>query len=321
MQSLNIFMQGLLDYAGLFPPATLSLQDALKNFAEYHHHDQKKWLGKFILPANKIDETISLLNNLNTFSTLNQKAPFSIILNSCDKLTDYPNYLEKDLIIINNFRKKFETTIDILSFEFLPPKEIFEPKNHTLLNDFISIFNNKIDYYKHKLEFYCELPLNPFLNEYIKSIIQCNNKQNSYKLSIKLRTGGVTPQQIPKSIEIAQAILLCAQEKISLKATAGLHVPVPNDNSDVGARLHGFLNIFSSLLLCYDHLLSIEEIDEIISHCSYEDFKFTDEGLFVRNKFISNEKMQQFRNLYIKSFGTCSFLEPIEHLQHHQFIL
>ncbi len=330
MQSLNIFMQGLLDYAGLFPPATLSLQNSLKNFAEYYHHNQKEWLGKFILPINKINETISILNKQNIFSTLENKAQLSIILSNCKSLSEYKNCAQNDLISIKNLINQIGNTINICSFEILPPIDIFNSGNTDLLKNFLIYSSEVLFEFKDKTDFYCELPLSEKLNDYLTTIKIHNENINLLKISVKLRTGGVTQQQIPSSKDIAEAIFLCAKHKIPLKATAGLHVPVPNENLQVGAKLHGFLNIFSCMLLCYNQILidkniiNIEEIKKIISSYSYKDFKFSETGLQIgenKDRFISNQSMTALRKNYIKSFGTCSFLEPIGHLHENHFIL
>ena len=321
MQSLNNFMQELLDYAGLFPPATLSLQDSLKNFAEYHHHNQKDWLGKFILPAKKIDDTILILNKLNIFSMLKNKVKFSVILSSSETLSEYKNTVKTDLISVNKLINQYGNIIDIQSFEVLPPKEVFNSDNTDSIKNFLIYSSEFLFQFKDKVEFYCELPFSEKLNDNLTAIKKHNDNINLLKISVKLRTGGVTPQQIPTSRDVANAILLCAKQKIPLKATAGLHVPVPNDNPQVGAKLHGFLNVFSCMLFCYDgQLLNLQEIEKIISSYSYSDFKFSDKGLHVGDKFIANSKIAELRKLYIKSFGTCSFLEPIEHLHENHFI-
>lgn len=319
MQSLNIFMQGLLDYAGLFPPANLPLQVSLKNFSEYYDHQQTNWLGKYILPVNKVDETISILNEHPLFSKLKNKANFSLIISNSETINDYSKILEKDITLIKKLTNQFEQTITLDSIEFAPPKEVFTTNNTKLIIDTLNILLEKFSYLDKINQFYCEVRVLENLHEYIQTISNFNQKISN-KIAIKLRTGGVTPAQIPPSIDIAKAIRVCAEQKIPIKATAGLHVPVPNDNPHVGARLHGFLNIFSCLLLCYDDLMSIENMENIISNYSYRDFKFTDSGLHVGNRYISNQKMTELRKSFIKSFGTCSFIEPIDHLKENHIL-
>ncbi len=313
MKSLNIFMQELLDYAGLYPPTNLTLQESLDNFSNYYFHKQKDWLGNFILPVNKIDETILILKEQNTFQKLNNKACFSIIISTCENISEYSNILENDILLIKKLIHKFENKIIIESIELFPPKEIFKSNNSNKTIDILNILKDKFSGIKSIKQLYCEIPFIENMNQYVEQISNFN-AHYSNKFAVKLRTGGVTPAQIPPAIQIAKAIRICAEQKVPVKATAGLHVPVPNDNRHVGARLHGFLNIFSCFLLCYDNLMSIEKMEKIILDYSYSNFKFTENGLCIEDNFISNEKMTELRKSFIKSFGTCSFLEPIDHL-------
>lgn len=326
MQSLNIFMRSLLDYAGLFPPESLNLQDSIINYINYQNHNQKNWLGKFILPANKIIETTSILSNKNIFSTIKNKIPLSIILTGCEKLDEFYNVLIQDIKNIENLENQFNEVIKIDSFEILPSKEIINTSHLNSFHKFTSHLNENLPEPLKKIELYCELPLtdNFFLEkkeEYLKNIKINNEIKDNIKLSLKLRTGGITPKQIPNSKDIAETIYLSSKYKIPLKATAGLHVPVPNNNPHVGAKLHGFLNVFSCMFFCYnEESINVKEMINILSSYSYPDFKFSNSGLQIDNYFISNNKLEELKIKYVKSFGTCSFEEPIQHLQNNYSI-
>lgn len=319
MQSLNIFMHKLLDYAGLFPPAKLPLLESLINYAAYTKHAQKDWLGRYILPCNKISASMEIILAQNLFKKNKHRAEFSIILNTSENLINLNNIIAEDVKLISEMHNKLKEYINIDSVEFCPPKEAYLPNKILHFHTVLELYTNQLTLLKHLKEIYIEIPFSENINEYVDILAKFNSK-NSTKFSLKLRTGGVTPAQIPSAYHVAQAIRLSAEHLLPLKATAGLHVPIPNDNPEVGARLHGFLNIFSCLLLCYDNLLSITEMENIILNYSYSDFNFTDKGLSIGNKFISNDTMNRLRNSFIKSFGTCSFLEPIEHLHENNFL-
>ncbi|WP_186648017.1 hypothetical protein [Fluviispira vulneris] len=321
MQSLKVFMNELLDYAGMFPPAQLSLEESLKNYAEYLSHEYEDMLGKFVLPANKIVETISFLNTHNSFSQVGKrKANFSIILSTCKNFSDFPSILQKDFQNIKLLSKNFETSLDILSIEFLPAEDILIANSNKRIEEYLSILFKQFSTLNKKIEYFCEIPLNDNFNKKINEIFEYNRSNSDNQVQIKLRTGGVKKDQIPSAKKIAQFISLCAQNKLGIKATAGLHVPIPNFNQEVGTVLHGFLNVFSSMMLLYKGGITEEEIEEIISDYTYEDFKFSHDGLKIRNFLLTNKEIENLRKKYIKSFGTCSFLEPIEHLIEHKIL-
>ncbi|HUR82727.1 MAG TPA: hypothetical protein VM733_18350 [Thermoanaerobaculia bacterium] len=56
MKSLHVLLENLIDYAGLFPPAALSMQDAVRNYARYRDSEYACALGKFIVPQARAGE-------------------------------------------------------------------------------------------------------------------------------------------------------------------------------------------------------------------------------------------------------------------------
>src|SRR4051794_21508870 len=54
--TLRAMMRRLVDYAGLFPPAELSMQDAAARYAEYLRSPDAWMLGRFVVPAERLDE-------------------------------------------------------------------------------------------------------------------------------------------------------------------------------------------------------------------------------------------------------------------------
>lgn len=55
-KSLRVLLEHLIDYAGLFPPAALSMQDAVRNYARYRDGDHAWALGKFVVPQARASE-------------------------------------------------------------------------------------------------------------------------------------------------------------------------------------------------------------------------------------------------------------------------
>ena len=55
-RSLRVLLEGLIDYAGLFPPAALTMQDAVRNYARYRDGEYAWALGKFVVPQARASE-------------------------------------------------------------------------------------------------------------------------------------------------------------------------------------------------------------------------------------------------------------------------
>lgn len=55
-RSLRALLEHLVDYAGLFPPAALTMQDAVRNYARYRDGEYAWALGKFVVPQARAAE-------------------------------------------------------------------------------------------------------------------------------------------------------------------------------------------------------------------------------------------------------------------------
>ncbi|MCC7155507.1 MAG: hypothetical protein IT161_13110 [Bryobacterales bacterium] len=56
MRAKDAFLKGILDYAGLYPPAALTLDEALISYAEYKQHSRSAMLGRFVVPADLLGQ-------------------------------------------------------------------------------------------------------------------------------------------------------------------------------------------------------------------------------------------------------------------------
>ena len=58
-RSLRALLEQLIDYAGLFPPAALTMQDAVRNYARYREGEYAWALGPFVVPQERVNEVPS----------------------------------------------------------------------------------------------------------------------------------------------------------------------------------------------------------------------------------------------------------------------
>lgn len=57
--SIRVLLDRLIDYAGLFPPAALSMEDAVRNYARYREGAYAWALGPFVVPKERVPEVPS----------------------------------------------------------------------------------------------------------------------------------------------------------------------------------------------------------------------------------------------------------------------
>src|SRR5947209_20170462 len=62
--SLRALLSGIVDYAGLFPPARLPLEPAIRNYARYRTEPESWMLGRFVCPAGRLGELSPFVEEL-----------------------------------------------------------------------------------------------------------------------------------------------------------------------------------------------------------------------------------------------------------------
>jgi hypothetical protein len=65
-RSAEALFANLIDYAGLFPPASLPMADAVRNYEAYRRGEHAWMLGRFVVPAERIEEALAASASLAT---------------------------------------------------------------------------------------------------------------------------------------------------------------------------------------------------------------------------------------------------------------
>lgn len=142
----------------------------------------------------------------------------------------------------------------------------------------------------------------------------------------KLRTGGLTPAAIPKATKLAQILFALAEAQIPFKATAGLHHPLPDNHpldyqpDSPTAQLHGFLNLGILASLLYWHKVTRSAALNLLNSTTLEDFHVQPDSLGWKDQFLTLEQITEARQRFWRSFGSCSFDQPIDDLKALQLL-
>jgi hypothetical protein len=292
INSLRDLLSGLIDYAGLFPPAALDMPAATRKYAEYRESEYNWALGRFVVPVARLDEfekaVVGILPNGgwegNEFWRLSA-------LGGAD--------LSSDLNRIAEFNQKpaGAAIIDTIEIKAGQPADI--EKAMTLMPA--------------KLAPYFEIPISDDPTELIKSVTETEARA-------KVRTGGVTADAFPSSVNLARFIKICAEEDVPFKATAGLHHPLRSVNKltyapdSATAMMHGFLNVFLAAAFAQNGM-EVDRLIELLEEKSSDAFQFDSGGVTWRDEMIVRGQLRNSRNLLAIAFGSCSFEEPIEDLK------
>jgi hypothetical protein len=289
LPSVRAAFGGLIDYAGLFPPARLPLAEAESEYLAARGGPQEWMLGRFIVPAatltalpETLDAALSVIvePNAEAFERvarqresgvcieaieipLNQSvAPFREQLSSAERL-DALGALEADLAV-NGLRNV--------------PAFVEIPRAHPWWNA---------------------------LSETMETL-------GHLKLGAKLRCGGLSAAAFPSVDELAAFIAAAVAAGVPFKATAGLHHPVRHIDESTGLTMHGFLNVLAAGALAL-HVDSAT-LREIAGEEEMSAFAFESDSFAWRDRRIGVPELETTRRDAFVAYGSCSFAEPVADL-------
>ncbi len=296
--ALRALTQDLIDYAGLFPPASLDMKRAVANYAAYLEHEAAWMLARFITPAKSLDDFQTAFDTLDEkplaawrISALSTPATFNENLR---RVTAF-NEINAERCAVDAFEIKVETIDEI--------KGVMRQLKSEAGDSSFDVF--------------FEITLN---DDAEKLIAATGFDAYAPYAHAKIRTGGVEPNNIPSSESVLRFIRTCPKHFASFKATAGLHHPVraeqnlTYETNAPRAVMHGFLNVFLAAAFILDGMNDADTL-RLLEETDAAAFAFTDEVAAWREHKITIDKLQIARLNFAFSFGSCSFTEPVEDLQ------
>ena len=287
--TVTALVTGLVDYAGLFPPAGLDMVTAVDHYARYRSDSSERMLGRFVVPVNRLDEFRAAAEG--HLPTRPDGAPWRLAaLLGGDVVTDLAGIARANVaysrpttgrLVVDVLEVKATTVaaVDVVA-RAIPPG----------------------------FEVYVEVPLSPDPTPLLDALA-------ARRLHAKVRTGGVTADAIPSAGDIATFLVAVARAGVAFKATAGLHHAIRGRYSltyaadSPTAVMHGFVNVFIAAALAHvgapvaDLIAALEETEPSA-------FRFAEADVRWRAHSLTVKQLQDTRSRFARSFGSCSFHEP-----------
>lgn len=300
--TLREFMEQIVDYAGMFPPAKLPLPEAFQNYLRYRGDAEAWMLGRFVVPAARLGELIEPVRRLKGDSPV----PFSVLGSGGDDAAIFPT---SDLEAMASFTEATEGGAEVHVMETrIPPTAVAVGGDELrALAQRLQTAADRAD-----LDVFLELPIDPVFRRRLPALLETIAELE--RLGVKLRTGGVEPDAFPAAGELAFALTTCRRAGVRFKATAGLHHPIRRFDASVGTRMHGFVNLFGAAILGAEHDLDAQALTHILLDEQADHFRFTDAGFAWKEFIAPPASVRHARRHYAVSFGSCSFDQPKEEI-------
>jgi hypothetical protein len=318
-QSFRAFMEKIIDYAGLFPPAKLPMKKAVANYNRYRECQDAWMLSHFICPAAKLGEFEESVEEL-----IKEEKPFLIssLGRKTEKIERFLECIQEDVTVVGQFTERNAGKVVVDVFEFcLPPGLSSQPER---LEEELDVARKILIQHaipSNSVTVYYEIPLSPDWQEDIDSIVHAISRlnrspvKNTLTAGFKFRCGGVKADQFPSVEQMVCCITTCRDAGVRLKLTAGLHHPFRHFNESVQTKMHGFINIVTAALLGRRYELDAVTLTKIIEDEDGSNFRFEEQTLSWKDLKITSDQIAEERHSIIISFGCCSFDEPRKDLQ------
>ena len=296
MLSVQALMDGILDYAGLFPPAKLDMVPTMRNYRAYRDGSESWMLGRIVVPVARFDEFEANAEGLLDPSRDPVTDDCWVISALTVPVAD--EGFKRDLDAIEAFNERHlergspAVAVDTIEVKAASASEVDQALE--LIPEFIFP--------------YFELDHRQDVRGSVAAIAGMD-------AGAKIRSGGIRPELHPTAEEFAAFITACCDAEIPFKATAGLHHPLRHHAESVGCDQFGFLNVFvGACLAWWDDEVTSELLERILEARTLDEFTFEPERLGFADHLLSCEHVEQARERFCHAYGSCSFVEPLEDL-------
>src|ERR1700734_2869498 len=187
MIAIEPFLNRLIDYAGLFPPAGLDMLTSTRNYASYRSGKYAWALGRLIVPVARLTEFSTALTEVGSDEQLPPWLLGALSTGDVQQDARLIYGLDPGVAVVDVLESKATDLTEVHKLLLATPP---------------------------KTTLYVEFPLKN-CGQIIPALKEGNARA-------KIRTGGVTADAIPSVEQVAEFIAACAEARVPFKATVGL---------------------------------------------------------------------------------------------------
>jgi len=261
-------------------------------------------LGPFVIPMDR-------LNELRAFSNLfdpTNPFPLGVLLPRADSADSFTREVPLQLANCRMFSDRHPTT-QVVAFETKLPRDVLTPGQAERIFEATAESLSFAGFGTARL--FVELEAGPTLATQAPAVFEALSRLGAEDvMAAKLRCGGMNPEEFPSVFKVAAFIRAAAQFKQPFKLTAGLHHPVRHRDVDIGAMMHGFLNLLFATVLALEHDLDETRIQEIVEEEDADAFVFEQDTIRWHDLQADIDDLRTARKDVVLSIGSCSFDEP-----------
>jgi hypothetical protein len=277
---------GAIDYAGLFPPATLSLANAVANYLDYRASPDGWALGRLVLPASRLDDLAAMGSPRPVPGDSGDPIPIAAVVGTGTA---------DEVDAIERFHRAQE-------FARVETVEVKAGSPGTALAVLAGIPPGWL--------IYLEVPPGD-AGDGVLDVAAARGAR------AKLRAGGTDAGAIPHAEAVSHFLLSAESRGVPFKATAGLHHPLRGvypltyaPDAPVGT-MYGYLNLTLAALAAWSGR-GAEVVRSALLESEPGAMRLDAEALCWREESFPLDLVASMRAEFFHGFGSCSFREPLD---------
>jgi hypothetical protein len=279
MNTIHTLLAGFFDYAGLYPPASLSLRSAANNYMDYASGQHAAALGRFIVNADRLEELRTIaVDRLNQFK-------LSVIAPDVQSLKGISREISNGMPI---------DTVEIKCADPGVIKQIAATVPRSLTT-------------------YIEIP---FDSRGITALDLVSRAGMNAKIRMGGIVAGAFPPVLAviQMLNALARLHLPFKATAGLHHPIRSNQPLTYDPQSAKATMHGFLNLSCAAAVLY---FGGQEGDaeKVLQDEDRTAWKVDEVSLQWRHLKWTQDQLSSLRHEFFMGVGSCSFEEPIHDLE------
>ena len=279
MTAIQTLLAGFFDYAGLYPPASLSLRSAANNYLDYTSGNHAWALGRFIVNVDRLEELRSIAGDRL------KKFKLSVIAPDVDSLAAISRELSNGM------------PIEAVEMKYSDPKALQQIANAI----------------PQPVTAYIEIPLDANGISALDPISRAGMRAK-IRMGGVVAEAFPPPSAVIQMLSALAKLRLHFKATAGLHHPLRSAQPLTYNPHSATSTMHGFVNLCCAAAVLYSGGKEQDAVD-ILKDEDQVSWRVDDASLHWRHLQWTKDQLATLRREFFVGVGSCSFEEPLHDLE------
>ena len=281
----------LIDYAGVFPPASLAVEDAVREYRARTEGPDAWAIGRFLVRASQLESLGAVATS--TFRRGDRPWRVGVV---------FDLGVGASATVAQAFHHEMSPAMEVTAAEVRYPED--EAGVRSVLETVATIDRDVATF----IEVDTDRPLRTQIETIDREL-----RRSGQTGGAKLRCGGLAADAFPSVDVVTEFLWEASLTDMPFKATAGLHQPIRHHDPELGVMRHGFVNLLAASAAC-DEGENRETVRAIVEEDDPSAFELNATALRWRDVTLPGSAVRRSREDGFIAFGSCDLDEPLSAL-------